>query len=654
MLIAVAGCGTAASDTSGLPAVSVAASADVSGNTENETGTDPGAVSAPALITDNGAPIWDFDEFVNAKWREKQKTSGASTVYAHDEYYAVIDERLNDILDNTDISGMSQDDGLYKTITLYRRMCSDEGKEERIGSIKKYLSKIESVKSLNDLYDIYRDERYAINDPVLRFRFGPDENGYNVIYFEPLSLSGQIEGLKKALDGDLSDPQSAFIHDYLNALGYSDSRLKEMCENAAVTDRFIEDFWQNPENSDGYRYYRQVVFEREGVEIPILDILNDLGYMAYDDVLMGYPGVCALLNSLYKSENVAAIRDHFLLRAAYMLSWASGYGLDDPDRIKGILPFAKTICGDVLASEYIKRYISDEVIGDVTALIEEIKKCGIDTVCGAEWFSVHGKELARRKLLRMYENIGTNGTVYDLSGVELTDDPVENYINVLVDRENFFKAQLPLEDADRNMVGADLFVVNAKQYPEVNEIAIFTGMLSLYADAGEMAYEEKLGFIGNVIAHEIAHSYDPATIVYESTGYYEPWLTDDEQKAYTEEVNALIAFLDNAVDEYGNAISGQKFVCETYSDILAVKICLNLLSEKENADYDLFFRTYAEHNALYYTEDAAESVLNDPHLPGKLRINYVLGQFDEFYETYEIDTNSPYYVPDEKRIKLFR
>ena len=103
ILIAVAGCGTAASDNSGLPA----ASADVSGNTENETGADPGAVSAPVLITDNGAPIWDFDEFVNAKWREKQKTSGASTVYAHDEYYAVIDERLTDILDNTDISGMS-------------------------------------------------------------------------------------------------------------------------------------------------------------------------------------------------------------------------------------------------------------------------------------------------------------------------------------------------------------------------------------------------------------------------------------------------------------------------------------------------------------------------------------------------------------------
>ncbi len=38
------------------------------------------------------------------------------------------------------------------------------------------------------------------------------------------------------------------------------------------------------------------------------------------------------------------------------------------------------------------------------------------------------------------------------------------------------------------------------------------------------------------------------------------------------------------------------------------------------------------------------------HLPCKERINYILGQFDVFYETYGVDPESPYYVPEEKRL----
>ena len=94
-------------------------------------------------------------------------------------------------------------------------------------------------------------------------------------------------------------------------------------------------------------------------------------------------------------------------------------------------------------------------------------------------------------------------------------------------------------------------------------------------------------------------------------------------------------------------------VNEAFADIMAVRCCLALLEKQENPDYDLFFRTYAQANAGYYTEEGIQYVLEGNYMPAKLRINYVLAQFDKFYETYDVDETSPYYVKEEDRLKVF-
>ena len=71
------------------------------------------------------------------------------------------------------------------------------------------------------------------------------------------------------------------------------------------------------------------------------------------------------------------------------------------------------------------------------------------------------------------------------------------------------------------------------------------------------------------------------------------------------------------------------------------------------ADYDAFFRAYAEQRAAYYTEEGMEEDILDFHLPAKDRINLVLGQFDKFYEVYDIDESSPYFVKESDRLPVF-
>ncbi len=119
---------------------------------------------------------------------------------------------------------------------------------------------------------------------------------------------------------------------------------------------------------------------------------------------------------------------------------------------------------------------------------------------------------------------------------------------------------------------------------------------------------------------------------------------DDNGKPITD-------FFDGKETDYGLKIDGKLVTNEAFADIMATKCSLKLLEKKENPDYDLYFRTLAKWNACFYTEDSLKEALLGTHLPAKERINYVLGQFDKFYETYDIDESSPYYIPESERLQ---
>ena len=103
----------------------------------------------------------------------------------------------------------------------------------------------------------------------------------------------------------------------------------------------------------------------------------------------------------------------------------------------------------------------------------------------------------------------------------------------------------------------------------------------------------------------------------------------------------------------GNVINGENVTNEAFADLLAMKICLNILGQMDDPDYDAFFKAYAAGFACYYTEEGLEEAVKDSHLPYMIRVNCIPAQFDEFYETYDVDPDSPYYVPEEKRLDIF-
>ena len=81
---------------------------------------------------------------------------------------------------------------------------------------------------------------------------------------------------------------------------------------------------------------------------------------------------------------------------------------------------------------------------------------------------------------------------------------------------------------------------------------------------------------------------------------------------------------------------------------------LEVLKKQASPNYDEFFRAYAKawlrSTSRKNTEAMAES---DEHSPSILRVNRVVCNFQEFYDTYGIKEGDGMYVPPEERIQIW-
>ena len=169
----------------------------------------------------------------------------------------------------------------------------------------------------------------------------------------------------------------------------------------------------------------------------------------------------------------------------------------------------------------------------------------------------------------------------------------------------------------------------------------------------EMSDEELLAKLGSVIGHEISHAFDSKGAQFDKDGNIANWWTEEDYAAFQE--------CDQKLQDYFNAMhpwEGQDFIAsimtgESCADMAGLKVVLRIAAEKENFDYDAFFRAYAD---LWLTKDTLQSAytrINDTHSMGYLRINTTLQQYDEFLNFYGISEGDGMYLAPEDRVSIW-
>ncbi len=116
----------------------------------------------------------------------------------------------------------------------------------------------------------------------------------------------------------------------------------------------------------------------------------------------------------------------------------------------------------------------------------------------------------------------------------------------------------------------------------------------------------------------------------------------------------MVDYYDNIKVWDGIYCDGEQLKGEVCADMAGIGVLLRLAAQRDDFDFDLFFKSYSRLWASNITPGYVQYMaMYDEHPIPYLRVNVVLAQFDEFYSTYGIKEGDGMYIAPEDRVKIW-
>lgn len=308
---------------------------------------------------------------------------------------------------------------------------------------------------------------------------------------------------------------------------------------------------------------------------------------------------------------------------------------------------------------YIDTYCSAEERQEVIDMVLEFAEYYRELLRQEDWLSEETKAGAIEKLDNLTIRACYSDEREDYSGLTITSkaeggtylealQAIQKYNLVLLGR----KVNQPVNP---DLWGMSTRDVNAYYSFSDNSINILCGTL-VGAFSLDQPYEAVLAIIGaQTIGHEISHAFDTNGAQFDKDGNYDSWWQDEDYVAFQERAERLTAYLNEIVLYEGAPVSrGELQVGEMIADLGGMKAALMMAQDREDFDYDVFFRAVAKGWASIQTKNSALSQMQtDAHPMSSLRVNIPLQNFDEFLEFYEIQPGDGMYLAPEDRVKVW-
>ncbi|MFR9297959.1 M13 family metallopeptidase [Emergencia timonensis] len=311
--------------------------------------------------------------------------------------------------------------------------------------------------------------------------------------------------------------------------------------------------------------------------------------------------------------------------------------------------------GDDIDRLYVEKFFSKEVKEDLEKLVKQFIEVYKERIEKLDWMSETTKKKAVEKLDGMKFIIGYPDRWSNrLEQLTITDDYFENQVSVSKLASKRFREMAEGKIDTAGEIGMPLTMVNAYYDQYTNTMAFPAAILQAPNYDVNASLEENLGGIGTVFAHEISHAFDNTGAKYDKDGLEVNWWTKEDYAAFQKLCDQTVEFYNGYESAPGIKISGKRTLGENIADIGAVACALEVLKKTDNPDYDKFFVSYAQSWLKVTTRAYLKGLQQaDEHSPSNLRVNRVLSNFDEFYQTYKIKAGDGMYVPKGQRIKIW-
>ena len=310
---------------------------------------------------------------------------------------------------------------------------------------------------------------------------------------------------------------------------------------------------------------------------------------------------------------------------------------------------------EVVSRAYVEKYDYTETKQDIEDICFDIIGYYRQMLEGEDWLSDETKALALEKLDNIIVKAVYPDEWYDYSGLSLDGLSLVESVRAIDKFEKAKKLEKVGKRAAREeWTITNILEANAFYNPSDNSINIILGILGGEFYGDNMTDEEKYGGIGAVIGHEISHAFDTFGAQFDKDGNMVNWWTDEDYAAFQERAAKLAAYYDRIAVFSGELVTGSQIKTEAIADMTGMKSLLSIAATYDDFDYAAFFEQYARVWKETITPEFEYYLMRqDTHPLCYLRTNVTLQQFDEFYDTYDVQPENIMYLAEEDRILVW-
>ncbi len=628
----------------------------------------------------------DFHLAVNKQWLllERVPYGGTQASAFNDQASRVMEQKLSLLTDET----LAGPDAALVRALYGLTMDWDTRNALGVEPLRPYVEDIEAIATLAELADYLTTGRNVFQlDPssydVIADLSNPDRY---VAFLDPvpLILGDSAEYARRTAYGDIlyeiAQKSTVLI---LKKLGYTENEAQAVFDGAMAFDARVAQYIRPYADHYASDYLQSILhyYSRDELtalcgDYPIMGILDLTATGQSERFLVTEPDFFRALGEMYTEENVPLFRNWLL----YFLVNYTGRMLDRntydalerieadalgvtglPDDIDIAYRTVEALLPVPLDNLYIQNYCTAEEKQDILQIVEEVTVHYRAMLKSEAWLSPRTREKAVEKLDQLRVNAVYPDAPGDWSQARFrTKEEGGTLLEAMIELYRFSVDQIcgkvnqPVIRGGWDQQRVQAGEVNAAYSISENTVTILAGILGGVFYNPAMTYEEKLGGIGMVIAHEISHAFDDDGANYDAEGRLNDWWEPADYAAFRARAEKLTAYYDSYVPYPGGTYSGEQVRSEAIADMASMKCMLSIASELDGFDYDAFFRQFA---SVWRTKMVPNALIvtlaTDSHPLGCLRTNVTVQQFEEFYETYDIRPGDGMYLAPEDRIAVW-
>ena len=637
------------------------------------------------------SPKDDFYLWANYDWlRSAEITTGNLAVDNFtDCEYEILDQCLAILSDTTQ---KGEDAAMVQH--LYNAYMDWDARDSLgLAPLQEIIERISAVSTLEELTQMLSSEDY-IGDSFITtgLELGVSNPDIWIANIAPINLllNDSAEYREMSEQGKaLMAAYKSIISKQLERMGYSPEEASGIVSRSFALETELAESMMTSAEIMAPDYNQRIMNEVSRAEaetlcsaFPFPGILDGGAYAGAQRYRIEEPAYLQKLDEIYREDRLEDLKDFLISRTVrtYIGSLdRETYGLTDElyavYGVEGIRPDEITACLIVrgalptqMARAFFGKYDMTKMKADITRICRDTIDCYRKMLGEEDWLTEETRAKAIEKLDKMHIMAVCPEKMPDYSGLSLEglgyfdcmkeiaraqSAVIRSLVDQPIDHDLwFFTTNGGINDIDIN----DILLVNAAYASELNTIVILRGILASGFYREDMSDEELYGGIGMVIAHEISHAFDPSGAQYDADGRMANWWTEADSAAFDARAKKVIDYYDGMTVFSGLQVPGESVQGEAIADIAGVKCMLRLLEEKKkgDVDYRAFFESIAKvWREMITWEGEYYYLLQDPHPPCYIRVNTIVQQFPQFYETYGITEGDGMWLKPEDRILVW-